>query len=45
VSHKVLIVDDTVVDRQNLERILSEASHFVLLVESGEQALVRARND
>jgi twitching motility two-component system response regulator PilH len=44
-SRKVLIVDDAVVDRQNLERILSSAGHSVLLAESGEQALVRARND
>jgi twitching motility two-component system response regulator PilH len=44
-SRKVLIVDDAVVDRQNLERILSAAGHRVLLAETGEQALVRAKND
>ena len=44
-SRKVLIVDDAVVDRQNLEKILSAAGHRVLLAESGEQALVRARDD
>ena len=44
-SRKVLIVDDAVVDRQNLERILSAAGHRVLLAESGEQALQRARAD
>ena len=44
-SRKVLIVDDAVVDRQNLERIVAAAGHFVLLAESGEQALHRARNE
>jgi twitching motility two-component system response regulator PilH len=44
-SRKILIVDDAVVDRQNLEKILSAAGHRVLLAESGEQALVRARDD
>jgi CheY-like chemotaxis protein len=44
-SRKVLIVDDAVVDRQNLERILSAAGHRVLLAETGEQALLRARAD
>lgn len=42
---KVLIVDDAQVDRQNLERIVTQAGHLVLLAESGEQALERARND
>jgi twitching motility two-component system response regulator PilH len=42
-SRKVLIVDDAVVDRRNLEQILSAAGHRVLLAESGEQALVQAR--
>jgi twitching motility two-component system response regulator PilH len=42
-SRKVLIVDDAVVDRQNLERILSAAGYRVLLAESGEQALLRAK--
>jgi twitching motility two-component system response regulator PilH len=44
-SRKVLIVDDAVVDRRNLEKILSAAGHRVLLAESGEQALQRARDD
>ena len=44
-ARKVLIVDDAVVDRQNLERILSSAGHVVMLADSGEQALVRAKAD
>jgi twitching motility two-component system response regulator PilH len=44
-SRKVLIVDDAVVDRRNLEQILSAAGHRVLLAESGEQALERARDE
>ncbi len=44
-SRKVLIVDDAVVDRQNLERILSAAGHFVVSADSGEQALLRAKID
>ena len=44
-SRKVLIVDDAVVDRKNMERILAAAGHRVLLAESGEQALQRARTD
>jgi twitching motility two-component system response regulator PilH len=44
-SLKVLIVDDAVTDRRNLERILSGAGHRVLEAESGEQALERARNE
>jgi twitching motility two-component system response regulator PilH len=44
-SRKVLIVDDAVVDRQNLERILYAAGHRVLLAETGEQALLRAKAD
>ncbi|MEO5670253.1 MAG: response regulator, partial [Ramlibacter sp.] len=38
-------VDDAVVDRQNLERILSGAGHRVFLAESGEQALARAKSE
>ena len=44
-SRKVLIVDDSVVDRQNLEQILRGAGHRVLLAESGAQALATARTD
>lgn len=40
---KILIVDDALVDRQNLETILSAAGHVVLQAENGEEALVRAR--
>ena len=42
---KILIVDDAAIDRQNLATILAAAGHHVLLAESGEQALVRARLD
>jgi len=42
---KILIVDDSAIDRQNLATILAAAGHLVLLAESGEQALVRARLD
>jgi twitching motility two-component system response regulator PilH len=38
-SRKVLIVDDALVDRQNLEAILSAAGHRVLTAASGQQAL------
>lgn len=44
-SMKVLIVDDAKVDRQNLERIVTQAGHLVLLAESGTEALERARTD
>ena len=44
-SRKVLIVDDAVVDRQNLATILSAAGHLVLLADSGEQAIHRARTE
>jgi len=42
---KILIVDDAAVDRRHLASILAAAGHLVLLAESGEQALVRARLD
>ena len=42
---RILIVDDAVVDRQNLERILCAEGHSVMLAESGEQAILRARSD
>ena len=42
---KILIVDDALVDRQNLERILQAAGHRVLLAESGEEAVSRAQRD
>jgi twitching motility two-component system response regulator PilH len=44
-SRKVLIVDDAQVDRQNLERILAGAGHRVLVAESGEQGVARAKSD
>jgi twitching motility two-component system response regulator PilH len=44
-SLKVLIVDDAQVDRANLERILAQAGHRVLVAESGEQGVARARSD
>ena len=44
-SLRILIVDDALIDRQRLESILTAAGHRVLLAESGEQALVRARDD
>ena len=44
-SLRILIVDDALIDRQHLEHILVAAGHRVLLAESGEQALVRARDD
>jgi CheY-like chemotaxis protein len=44
-SRKVLIVDDAVVDRQNLERIVTAAGHVALTADSGEQALQRAKKD
>ena len=42
---KILIVDDAPADRQQLERIFTETGHQALLAESGEQALIRAKND
>jgi twitching motility two-component system response regulator PilH len=42
---KVLIVDDAAIDRQNLQRILQDAGHRVLVADSGEQALALARKD
>ena len=44
-SRKVLIVDDSQVDRSNLERIVADAGHVTLLAESGAQAIERARRD
>jgi twitching motility two-component system response regulator PilH len=42
---KILIVDDAQVDRRNLERILAGAGHHVLIAESGEQGVARAKSD
>ena len=44
-SLTILIVDDAQVDRANLERILAQAGHRVLVAESGEQGVARARSD
>ena len=44
-ARKVLIVDDSQVDRSNLERIVADAGYLTLLAESGAQALERARRD
>ena len=44
-SRRVLIVDDALADRSNLERIVSGAGHVALLAESGLQAIERARRD
>jgi twitching motility two-component system response regulator PilH len=41
----VLVVDDALVDRQHLEGILAGAGHRVLIAESGEQGVARARKD
>ena len=44
-SLKVLIVDDAHVDRRNLERIVTAAGHRVLLAETGEEGVARAKSD
>jgi len=44
-SRRVLIVDDALADRNNLERIVSAAGHIALLAESGAQAVERAKRD
>ena len=41
----VLVVDDALVDRQHLEGILAGAGHRVLIAETGEQGVARARKD
>ncbi len=44
-ARKVLIVDDTAVDRSNLEKIVLAAGHMTLLAESGAQGLERAKRE
>lgn len=44
-AKKILIVDDAQVDRQHLERIVTQAGHLVLLAESGTQAVERAKSE
>jgi twitching motility two-component system response regulator PilH len=40
---KVLVVDDSVVDLKNLERIVSDAGAMVVTASSGAEALAKAR--
>jgi twitching motility two-component system response regulator PilH len=42
---RVLIIDDSLTDRSNLERIVSEAGHTALLADSGAQGVERAKRD
>ena len=42
-SLKVLIVDDALVDRDNLKRIVTAAGHRVLVAENGEEGVASAR--
>jgi CheY-like chemotaxis protein len=44
-GRKILIVDDTLVDHSNLERIVTEAGHRPLLAENGAVALERASRE
>jgi twitching motility two-component system response regulator PilH len=44
-SLKVLIVDDARVDRDNLKRIVTAAGHRVLVAESAEEGVTRARSE
>ena len=40
---KVLVIDDSVVDLKNLERIVSDAGAMVVTASSGAEALAKAR--
>lgn len=42
---KILVVDDSVVDLKNLERIVSDAGASVITASSGEEALAKARQN
>ncbi|HEX9719181.1 MAG TPA: response regulator [Ramlibacter sp.] len=42
---RVLIIDDALADRTNLERIVSDAGHTPLLADSGAQGIERAKRD
>ncbi|MEJ6023927.1 response regulator [Ramlibacter sp. PS4R-6] len=42
---KVLIVDDALVDRNNLMRIVAGAGHRVLVAENGEEGVACAKAD
>jgi twitching motility two-component system response regulator PilH len=42
---RVLIIDDALADRMNLERIISDAGHTALLADSGAQGIERAKRD
>jgi len=44
-GRRVLIVDDALVDRQNLEKIVTEAGHSAMLADSGKLAIERAKRD
>lgn len=44
-SRKVLIVDDSQVDRSKLERIVADAGHVTLLAGSGAQAIERVSRE
>jgi twitching motility two-component system response regulator PilH len=44
-SRRVLIIDDALADRTNLERIISDAGHTALLADSGAQGIERAKRD
>ncbi len=44
-SRKVLVVDDSLTDRNNLERIVADAGHQVLTADSGAMAIERALRD
>lgn len=44
-SRRVLIVDDALVDRSALERIVVDAGHVAITADSGRQALEKARRE
>jgi twitching motility two-component system response regulator PilH len=44
-SLKVLIVDDAMVDRENLTRIVARAGHRVLVAETGQEGVACAKSD
>lgn len=42
-THTILIVDDNLVDRNRLEKVLSDAGYLVSAAENGAQALAAAK--
>jgi twitching motility two-component system response regulator PilH len=42
---KVLVIDDAFVDRENLEAILRGAGHVVMVAESADLGITRARSE